>query len=98
LETTEGFASRQSYHVRATGRGDNQVNRIRTPLTAGQTAGVTNTIRAKVRWLRGHPELLFRLRGNWLEAAVNMDLPTNLGTPGARNSRAVTNAPRRFTT
>src|SRR6185295_19091165 len=30
---------------------------------------------------------------NWLEAAVEMDLPTNLGTPGARNSRAAVNAP-----
>src|SRR5439155_14169759 len=56
------------------------------------TAGVTNTIRAKVRWLKGHPEMLFRLHGNWLEAPVEMDLPTNLGTPGARNSRAVANA------
>jgi hypothetical protein len=93
LETTEGFNSAQSYHVRATDRGDNQVNRIRTPLTTAQSQGHTNTIRAKVRWLRGHPEILFRLRGNWHEAAVTMDLPTNLGTPGARNSRAVSNAP-----
>ena len=68
------------------------MNRIRTPLTAPQSSGLTNTIRAKVRWLRGHPEIL-RLRGNWHEAAVAMDLPTNLGTPGARNSRAVNNAP-----
>ena len=92
LETSGGFNSAQSYHVRATERGDNQVNRIRTPLTAAQISGATNTIRARVRWLRGHPEILFRLRGNWLEAAVTMDLPTNLGTPGARNSRAVANA------
>ena len=67
-EPTEGFASAQSYHVRATDRGDNQVNRIRTPLTAAQSSGLTNTIRAKVRWLRGHPEILFRLRGNWLRS------------------------------
>ena len=92
-ETSEGYASARSYHVRATDRGDNQVNRIRTPLTAAQASGLTNTIRAKVRWLRGHPEILFRLRGNWHEAAVAMDLPTNLGTPGARNSRALNNAP-----
>jgi hypothetical protein len=91
-ETTEGFDSARSYHIRATDRGDNQVNRIRTPLTSPQSAGATLTIRARVRWLRGHPEVLFRLRGNWLEAAVRMDLPTNLGTPGARNSRAAANA------
>ena len=92
LESAGGFNSTRSYHVRATERGDNQVNRIRTPLTAAQVSGATNTIRAKVRWLRGHPEILFRLRGNWLEAAVTMDLPTNLGTPGAPNSRAASNA------
>ena len=54
-EAAEGFASARSYHVRATDRGDNQVNRIRTP-TAPQSSGLTNTIRAKVRWLRGHPD------------------------------------------
>ncbi len=91
LETTEGYNSGRSYHVRAADRGDNQVNRIRTPLTAGQAQNMTNTIRAKVRWLKGHPEMLFRLRGNWLEAPVAMNLPTNLGTPGARNSRYLAN-------
>jgi hypothetical protein len=92
-EAGGGFNSTRSYRVIAVDRGDNQVNRIRTPLTAAQASGQTNTIRAKVRWLRGHPEILFRLRGNWHEAAVSMDLPTNLGTPGAANSRAVPNAP-----
>ena len=91
LETSEGYNSARSYHIRATDRGDNQVNRIRTPLTTPQSSSWTNTIRAKVRWLKGHPEMLFRLRGNWLEAPVAMDLPTNLGTPGAPNSRALPN-------
>jgi hypothetical protein len=92
IENNEGFESTRSYRVRATGRGDNQVNRIRTPLRAVVAVNSTNIIRANVRWLRGHPELLFRLRGNWLEAAVTMDLPANLGTPGAINSRAIPNA------
>lgn len=91
-ETAEGYASARSYHVRASDRGDNQLNRIRTPLSPVPAPGVTNTIRAQVRWLRGHPEILFRLRGSWLEAAAAMSLPTNLGTPGVRNSRALANA------
>jgi hypothetical protein len=93
LEPSGGYNSAQSYHVRAVERGDNQVNRIRTPLTASLASGTTATIRAKVRWLRGHPEILFRLRGNWLEAIGSMTLPTNLGTPGAPNSRAIAHAP-----
>jgi hypothetical protein len=52
----------------------------------------TATLRAKVRWLRGWPEFLLRTRGSYLEAAGRMAIPTNLGTPGARNSRAVVNA------
>lgn len=93
LETSEGFQSARSYHIRAEERGDNQLNRIRTPLSAAQPAGSTNLIRAKVRWLRGAAEILFRLRGNWTEAAGALELPMNPGTPGARNSRALENGP-----
>jgi hypothetical protein len=92
-EPNEGFNSARCYHVRAVDRGDNTVNRIRTPLRSALTPGSIATIRAKVRWLRGHPEILFRLRGTWLEAVGTMTTPTNPGTPGARNSRAAPNAP-----
>jgi len=92
LETGEGFIGAQSFHVRAVARGDDEVNRIRTSLTTPLTVGSTATIRARARWLRGHPELLMRLRGNYLEAFGRMNLPRNLGTPGARNSRALDNA------
>ncbi len=92
-ETAEGYASARSYRLRAESRGDNQLNRTRTPLSVSLPANSTATLRARVRWLRGHPEILLRLRGNWLEAAGTMTLPTNLGTPGAPNSRRVNNAP-----
>jgi hypothetical protein len=94
LETTEGYASSKSYHVRAIDRGDNQVNRIRTPLTSSLASGTANvTIRAAVRWIKGHPQILLRLRGNWLECAGEMALPISPGTPGAPNSRLVANPP-----
>lgn len=91
-ETTEGFNSARSYHVRAVDRGDNQLNRIRARLNSSLPPQSIGTIRARVRWLKGHPEVLFRLRGNWLEAEGTMMLPTNLGTPGARNSRFAANS------
>jgi hypothetical protein len=92
-ETSEGFSSSRSFHVRAVERGDNQINRIRTPLTSALANGTTNvTIRAHVRWLKGHPEILFRLRGNWLECVGEMALPVSPGTPGAVNSRYAVNA------
>lgn len=97
-ETSEGFGSARSYHVRAVDRGDNQINRIRTPLTTTLAAGTPNvTIRANVRWLKGHPEILLRLRGNWLECVGELALPVSPGTPGARNSRFLINAPPAIT-
>src|SRR5438445_733246 len=93
LETSEGFNSSKSYHVRAADHGDNEVNRIRVLLSSALASGATNvTISAEVRWLKGQPEALLRLRGNWLECAAEMSLPPNPGTPGLRNSRYVTNA------
>ena len=94
LETSEGYHSAQCYHVRAVEKGDNQINRVRTLLTSALPSGATNvTIRAAVRWLKGAPEILLRLRGNWLECAAELPTPANPGTPGARNSRYVSNAP-----
>ena len=92
-EASEGFNSAHAYHVRAVDRGDNEVNRVRTPLASPLAGNSTGTIQAKVRWLKGQPSVLFRLRGNWLEAVGSMVIPATLGTPGLPNSRAVTNAP-----
>lgn len=92
-ETSEGYNSTRSYHLRTVNKGDNQVNRVRTLLTSALAAGTTNvTIRAAVRWLKGDPEVLLRLRGNWLECAAELQTPANPGTPGARNSRYAGNA------
>jgi hypothetical protein len=94
LESSEGHNSAQSYHLRVVEKGDNQINRVRTPLTKALASGAASvTIRAAVRWLKGAPEILFRLRGNWLECAAELPTPVNPGTPGAPNSRYVPNAP-----
>jgi hypothetical protein len=91
LETGEGFASSRSLHIRASGRGDSGANRVRTQLPSTLAPGTTVTLRAKVRWLKGNPNILLRLRGNWLEAPGYSLTARNLGTPGAPNSRAVPN-------
>jgi hypothetical protein len=98
LETSEGYLSAKCYHLRAVAKGDNQINRVRCPLTTALASGATSvTIRAAVRWLKGSPEILLRLRGNWLECAAELPTPANPGTPGARNSRYVSNAPPAIT-
>lgn len=93
-ETGTGYLSSGCLHVRASNRmwtGDNscQFALLSNTLQQGQTA----TLRLRARWLKGAREILLRLNGNWLEVVGPMDIPRNLGTPGARNSRAVTAAP-----
>src|SRR6185436_20678935 len=50
------------------------------------------SIRAKVRWFRGQPEVLLRLHGSATEAYGRLSLPRKLGTPGAVNSTRISNA------
>jgi len=92
-QETSGYASGHSLHIRCSDHmwtGDNscQVALNANSMGPGQTA----TLRFKARWLRGWPEVLLRLNGNWLEATGPMPVPANLGTPGARNSRYASNA------
>ncbi len=88
----EGFRSERSLHLRATSGGDNGANRVESDLASRFSNGQNAIIRAKVRWLRGHPDILLRIRGNPLELSGRMQVPLNLGTPGAVNSRAEANA------
>jgi len=74
-------------HLKSSGGGDNSVNRVEQDLSPILDEGTTVTIRADVRWLSGHRNILFRLYGNWLEAVGHMAVPTALGTPGQQNSR-----------
>lgn len=90
-ETSEGYLSARSLHLRATGRGDTGANRVRTQLPFTLASGSTVTLRAKVRWLKGNPNILLRIRGNYFETPGFMLAAKNLGTPGARNSTATTN-------
>ncbi len=92
VDSGGAFAGSRCLHVRAGGGLDTGPNSIRTPLSGSLVNNDTATIRARVRWLRGWPELLFRLKGNYLDFAAALPVPANLGTPGQANSRAVVNA------
>jgi hypothetical protein len=92
LQSNGGINNSRCLRVRATGRGDTGPNQITLPLKSSLPKGSMVTLRAQVRWLRGAPEVLLRLRGNFLEAAGRMTLPPNLGTPGAANSQKLINA------
>jgi hypothetical protein len=94
LNSTQGFGGGPALQLRTYNRIFTIGNSAQCALTNTSLAnGQTATLRFKARWLRGSPDVLFRLNGNWLEAAGRLTLPANLGTPGLRNSRFVTNAP-----
>jgi concanavalin A-like lectin/glucanase superfamily protein/lamin tail-like protein/CotH protein/Ig-like domain-containing protein len=92
IENT-GYLSSRALHVRCSERIWTGANSCQVALSANSLAsGQTATLRFKARWLRGWPEALFRLNGNWLEAAGTLPIPENLGTPGQLNSCQVANA------
>ncbi len=91
--TNAGYSGSQSLLIRCsdqlwTGANSCEMALATNTLASGQTA----TLRFKARWLRGWPEVLLRLNGNWLEATGRLPVPTNLGTPAQPNSRRVANA------
>ncbi|MFM1768533.1 MAG: hypothetical protein RJA22_1062 [Verrucomicrobiota bacterium] len=86
-----GFVGSRSMRLRASSRGDNGANRVRSQAFGG-IAGTNITLRARAKWLRGWPELLLRLHGGGLEVGGRMNIRPDLGTPGAVNSRRIANA------
>lgn len=88
---TDGVNGGGALRVRALGRGDTSVNRVRTAISPALALNSVATLRAKVRWLRGWPEFLLRTLGSGIEAPGRLLVPDNLGTPGAPNGRAIAN-------
>jgi hypothetical protein len=90
---TPGYNSSYALHMRCsdkiwTGEDSCQMALVTNTMTSGHTA----TLSFEARWLRGWPEVLLRLNGNWLEASGAMPVPNNLGSPGMPNSTYITNA------
>lgn len=88
---TDAFDGSRALHLRASDRVQTGMNVIRGALSATLPKSGTGTIRARVRWLSGSPELLIRTRGNWLEASGSILTTRALGTPGQPNSRGRAN-------
>ena len=89
-----GWADCYQLHVTLLGPGEALIDTIEVIPT-----GSTNVVRngtfdtGAEGWVfQGNPNLLLRLRGNWMEAPGNLLATKNLGTPGAPNSRAIADA------
>ena len=89
----KGYASGHSLRVRCSDRLWTGVNSCQAALWPNSLiGGQSATLRFQARWLRGWPEVLLRLNGNWLEATGTLPVPANLGTPGLPNSIGLGNA------
>jgi hypothetical protein len=86
-----GISGSGCLYMRANGGGDYFANRVFASLTTSLSSSGTFTIGGNVRWLRGRPEILFRLRGNGMEVASALIVPNQLGTPGQTNSVRLAN-------
>ncbi len=93
IEPTGGTDNSPALRLVAQDRGDHVANRVRTVLTAAIPTGTQTTLRARVRWISGHPEILLRLRNGGLEASGRLLVPTASGTPGQPNSRQLPTPP-----
>lgn len=92
ISSTGAAAGTNCLRLIASDRGDTGANRVRSALTATLADNVNHTLSAKVRWQRGSRYFHFRSRGNGLELAMMLNVPSNLGSPGAANSIAAANA------
>lgn len=94
VESGAGQDGSSALHLVSVARGDTGCNQADHALSGTALVGGSNsgTIRAKVRWLKGSPYILLRLRGHWMEASQPVNVPANCGTPGQTNSRLVANA------
>ncbi len=74
--------------LQASGRGDPHSNRLQLENSRTRLSIPAELrLRARVRWLRGFPEILFRLHRNYGDTLQRLELPPQLGTPGRQNSR-----------
>jgi len=96
VTTADRHSGSRSLHLIATGHGDPGANRINQSIS-GVTAS-TVTFRGWARWLRGSPFLLLRTTRERSPVqpprpahAFDLEMPLNLGTPGAQNTAFVPN-------
>ena len=74
------------------GRGDNRPNRVEIDITDIRRNDDCE-IRFQARWKAGSSRLIFSTWDHSIANSFLIPIPENLGTPGARNSRARSSAP-----
>ena len=81
------YMNGSQFHLIADGRGDNRPNRVEIDLP-GLNPGDNCELRFRARWVSGNPRLITQTWDHSIANSFRLEIPENLGTPGARNSRA----------
>ena len=89
FEPTGGVDNSGCYHLRSQAAGGMVGDKVLGNLGRTLTNRNPVTIRFQARWLAGSPRLIFVLKGMGFELSAPLNIPSNLGTPGRRNSRWV---------
>src|SRR6185295_15357043 len=90
VPSSDAYSGSGSLLLRAASRGDNGANRIHSATFTGLAGPIL--VRVKAKWLRGWPEIMMRIHGGGYEVGGHLNMQATLGTPGARNSKAASNA------
>ena len=101
-EPAEGFGGPGSMRVHASSRGfvdprtgiifHDEVNHVKTLLSANALENEVFTIRAKAKWQAGWPVCVLGFDAHWLEATPSPYVLSNLGSPGVSNGHLTNNA------
>ncbi|MBI2926454.1 MAG: lamin tail domain-containing protein [Verrucomicrobia bacterium] len=73
-------------HLVADGRGDNRANRAEIDAT-GLERNASYLLSFEARWISGNPRLIAQTWDHSIATSIRLEIPENLGTPGAPNSR-----------
>jgi hypothetical protein len=91
VEPEPGNPGNHVLHLRASDQGEIQWNQLETTLTNSIVDGREYEVSFRAKWLAGRSKLNARLYFNRLARTVDLDVPGRNGTPGAINSRVVSN-------
>jgi hypothetical protein len=91
VEPEPGNPGNHVLHLVASDQGEIQWNQLETTLTNSVVDGREYEVSFRAKWLAGRSKLNARLYFNRLARTVDLDVPVRNGTPGAINSRFVSN-------
>ncbi len=91
-----GYHDAEGVHIVADGHGDNKCNHAEKD-AVGMLANTAYTMTFDARWVYGKPRLVAQSWDTTWGGTVLVPIPSNLGTPGAQNSRYSASLPPQIT-